>query len=69
MVTWLEMAAHLQRESGACEEDQRLCTPDTAGQGVLREKSDMQVAEEMQSGWLQVAIGYFAFANTEVRGG
>lgn len=23
----------------------------------------------MQSGWLQVPIGYFAFANTEVRGG
>ena len=30
--------------------------------GVLREKSAMQVAEEMQSGWLQVPrIGYFAF--------
>ena len=39
-------------------------------QGVLRDKSDMQVAEEMQSGWLQVPrIGYFAFANTNVRGG
>ena len=23
-------------------------------QGILRDKSDMQVAEEMQSGWLQV---------------
>ena len=39
-------------------------------QGVLRARSDMQVAEEMQSGWLQVPrIGYFAFAITEVRGG
>ena len=38
-------------------------------QGVLRERSDMQVAEEMQSGWLQVPrIGYFAFAVTDVRG-
>ena len=39
-------------------------------QGVLRERSDMQVAEEMQSGWLQVPrIGYFAFPVTHVRGG
>ena len=39
-------------------------------QGVLRDKSDMQVAEEMQSGWLQVPrMGYFAFAVTDVRGG
>ena len=39
-------------------------------QGVLRERSDMQVAEEMQSGWLQVPrIGYFAFPVTDVRGG
>ena len=39
-------------------------------QGVLRDKSDMQVAEEMQSGWLQVPrIGYFAFAASNDRGG
>ena len=39
-------------------------------QGVLRDKSDMQVAEEMQSGWLQVPrIGYYAFPTTQVRGG
>ena len=39
-------------------------------QGAMRDKSDMQVAEEMQSGWLQVPrMGYFAFATTEVRGG
>ena len=39
-------------------------------QGVLRDKSDMQVAEEMQSGWLQVPrMGYFAFPVTDVRGG
>ena len=39
-------------------------------QGVLRERSDMQVAEEMQSGWLQVPrIGYFAFAISDHRGG
>ena len=36
----------------------------------MREKSDMQVAEEMQSGWLQVPrIGFFAFPLTHVRGG
>ena len=39
-------------------------------QGALRDKSDMQVAEEMQSGWLQVPrIGYFAFAASNNRGG
>lgn len=39
-------------------------------QGVRREKSDMQVAEEMQSRWLQVPrIGFFAFPITHVRGG
>ena len=39
-------------------------------QGVLRDKSDMQVAEEMQSGWLQVPrIGFFAFPVTDIRGG
>ena len=39
-------------------------------QGALRDKSDMQVAEEMQSGWLQVPrIGYFAFPVTDIRGG
>ena len=38
-------------------------------QGAMRDKSDMQVAEEMQSGWLQVPrIGYFAFPVTDVRG-
>ena len=39
-------------------------------QGAMRHKSDMQVAEEMQSGWLQVPrMGYFAFPITDVRGG
>ena len=39
-------------------------------QGILRDKSDMQVAEEMQSGWLQVPrIGCYAFPVTHVRGG
>ena len=39
-------------------------------QGVVRERSPMQLAEEKQSGWLQVPrIGYFAFANKSVRGG
>ena len=39
-------------------------------QGAMRDKSDMQVAEEMQSGWLQVPrMGYFAFPVTDVRGG
>ena len=39
-------------------------------QGVTRERSPMQLAEEKQSGWLQVPrIGYFAFANKDERGG
>ena len=37
---------------------------------TVREKSPMLVAQEMQSGWLQVPrIGYFAFANKVARGG
>ena len=38
--------------------------------GVMREKSERQLAEEKQSGWLQVPrIGYFAFPSTDFRGG
>ena len=39
-------------------------------QGVLRHKSHMQLAEEMQAGWLEVPrIGHFAFAISDFRGG
>jgi len=39
-------------------------------QGIEHEKSDMQVAEEMQSGWLRIPrIGKFAFPGIESRGG
>ncbi|CAJ1375448.1 unnamed protein product [Effrenium voratum] len=39
-------------------------------QGVVRHKSAMQVAEEKQSGWLNVPrIGVFAFPSTQHRGG